>query len=328
MLRYIARRTLAAIPTIILISLVSFFVIQLPPGDFVTSYAATLKAQGDRSESRQALELMRQRYGLDQPLYIQYLKWVGGILRGDFGESLEWNVPVVSLIWERMGLTLALSLFTLLFTWSLAIPIGVYSAMHQYSLGDYVITVFGFIGMGVPSFLLALLLMWFAFKYLGQSVGGLFSPEYIKAPWSWDKFVDLLKHLWIPAVILGISGNASLIRIMRAQLLDELHKPYVIAARAKGLSERRLVWKYPIRIALNPFVSTVGWALPALISGTTIISVVLNLQTTGPLYWRALLSQDMYLAGAFLLLLSILTLIGTFISDILLAAMDPRIRYD
>ncbi len=328
MLRYIARRFLVAIPTVVLISIVSFFVIQLPPGDFLTSYAATLKAQGDRSESRQALELMRERYGLNQPIYVQYLKWVRGMLQGDFGQSLEWQVPVATLIWERMGLTLALSLGTLLFTWSLAIPIGVYSATHQYSIADYIITIFGFIGMGVPSFLLAIILMWFAFNYLGQNVGGLFSEPYIKAPWSWGKFVDLLKHLWIPVVILGISGNASLIRIMRAQLLDELHKPYVTTARAKGLSERRLIWKYPIRVALNPFISTVGWALPGLISGSTIISVVLNLQTTGPLLLRALNSQDMYLAGSFLLLLSVLTVIGTLVSDILLAALDPRIRLE
>jgi len=326
MLQYIFRRVLLTIPTIIVISMISFVIIQLPPGDYLSSYAATLLQQGDIIDA-QILANLRQRYGLGQPIYVQYTKWIWGILHGDFGQSLEWQVSVASLIWERLALTLALSLFTMLFTWLLAIPIGIYSATHQYSIGDYLFTFLGFVGLGVPNFMLALVLMYIALTFFGQSVGGLFSPEYMRAAWSWAKFVDMLKHLWIPMIILGTGGTAGLIRTMRAQMLDELHKPYVITARSKGLTEGKLLWKYPVRVALNPFFSTVGWALPGLISGATIVSVVLSLQTTGPLMLRALTSQDMYLAGSFLFMLSILTIIGTLISDIVLAAMDPRIRY-
>jgi len=327
MLQYIARRLLLMIPTIIAISIVTFIIIQLPPGDYLTSLVANMALQGEDVDQA-ALEMLKQRYGLGQPVYVQYLKWVWGIIsRGDFGQSFEWNKPVTELIWERLALTFVLSLSTLLFTWIVAFPIGIYSAVRQYSLGDYVFTFLGFIGLATPNFLLALVLMYISFKYFNQSVGGLFSPEFVEAPWSWAKVVDLLKHLWIPMVILGTSGTAGLIRIMRANLLDELRKPYVVTARAKGLPERKLILKYPVRVALNPFVSTVGWTLPGLVSGSAIVSVVLSLPTTGPLLLRALMSQDMYLAGSFILMLSVLTVIGTLISDILLAWLDPRIRY-
>lgn len=326
MLQYIVRRTLLMIPTIIAISVVAFIIIQLPPGDYLTSLVATMATQGEQIE-QSSLEALKVRYGLGQPVYVQYFKWVWGILHGDFGQSFEWNKPVSDLIWDRLALTFVLSLSTLLFTWIVAFPIGIYSAVRQYSLGDYVFTFLGFIGLATPNFLLALVLMYISFKYFNQSVGGLFSPEFVEAPWSWAKVWDLLKHLWIPMIILGTSGTAGLIRIMRANLLDELHKPYVVTARAKGLPERKLILKYPVRVALNPFVSTVGWTLPSLVSGSAIVSVVLSLPTTGPLLLRALMAQDMYLAGSFILMLSILTVIGTLISDILLAWLDPRIRF-
>jgi len=327
MLKYILNRAVIAIPTLIAVSIVSFIVILLPPGDYLTSYVATLRAQGDTISESELLAL-QQRYGLGQPVYIQYLKWMGGILHGDFGVSLEWRMPVGQLIGQRLLLTFVISLTTLLFTWTLAIPIGILSATRQYSLLDYTASFFGFVGLGIPNFMLALVLMWVAYAYFGASVGGLFSPEYLDAPWSLAKLWDMLRHLWIPVVVLGTSGTAGLIRIMRANLLDELRKPYVTAARAKGLAERRTVWKYPVRVALNPFVSTVGWSLPTLISGSTITAVVLSLPTTGPLLLRALISQDMYLAGSFLLTLSFLTVVGTLISDILLAWVDPRIRLE
>lgn len=327
MLQYIIRRILIAIPTLIAISIISFVVIQLPPGDYLTSYIANLRASGDTLDAEE-LRILAERYGLGQPIYVQYLRWMRGVLHGDFGYSLEWRVPVSQIIGERLLLTFVLSLSTILFTWTLAIPIGVLSATRQYSVADYVATFFGFIGLGVPDFLLALVLMWVAYAYFGQSVGGLFSPEFIDAPWSWARVWDMIKHLWIPMLILGTQGTAGLIRTMRANLLDELHKPYVITARAKGLPERKVIWKYPVRVALNPFISTVGWSLPALVSGATIVSVVLSLPTTGPLLLRALTSQDMYLAGGFLMMLSVLTVIGTLLSDILLAWSDPRIRFE
>lgn len=327
MIQYIARRILLMIPTLIAISIVSFIIIQLPPGDYLTTLVAGLAAQGE-SVDPEALKALEERYGLGQPIYVQYFKWISGIvLRGDFGQSFAWNRPVKDLIWDRMAFTVLLSVSTLIFTWVVAFTIGIYSAVRQYSPGDYVATFFGFLGLATPDFLLALILMYVAFKYFGQSVGGLFSPEYVEAPWSWAKVVDLLKHLWIPVIIIGTSGTAGLIRIMRANLLDELHKPYVVTARARGLSERKLLLKYPVRLALNPFISTVGWTLPALVSGEAIVAVVLSLPTTGPLFLRALQSQDMYLAGSFIFLLSTLTVIGTLLSDIALAWLDPRIRY-
>jgi peptide/nickel transport system permease protein len=314
------------IPTLIIISILSFIIIQLPPGDYLTSYVTTLRATGETVDEA-TLAAMEQRYGLGRPMYVQYWKWISGILlRGDFGQSFEWNQPVSELLWGRLALTFTMSLTTLLFTWIVAFPVGIYSAVRQYSIGDYVSTVIGYFGLATPNFLLALVLMYIAFRYFNQSVGGLFSPDYADAPWGWAKVWDLLKHLWIPVVIIGTAGTAGLIRIMRANLLDELHRPYVVTARAKGMTEVRLTVKYPVRVALNPFVSTLGWTLPVLVSGSSVVSIVLALPTSGPLLLRALMSQDMYLAGSFIMLLSVLTIIGTFISDILLAWLDPRIR--
>ena len=327
MLQYLARRIIVIIPTLFAISVVSFILIQLPPGDFLTTYAANLAAQGDTTSDEQ-LRALREAYGLGQPVYVQYYKWMSGILlHGDFGYSLEWKRPVGDLLWERMGTTLALTVSTLVFTWLLAIPIGIFSATHQYSKSDYFFTFIGFIGLGIPSFMIALILMWIAFRYLGLDVGGLYSPEYRGAPWSFGKFLDLMRHFWIPLVIIGLEGTASLIRTMRANLLDELNKPYVTAARARGLAERQMVWEYPVRVALNPFVSTAGFALPGLINGATIVGIVLSLPMHGPLLLRALQSQDMYLAGAFILLIAVLTILGVLVSDLVLAWIDPRIRY-
>ena len=325
MAQFILRRVLLFIPTLIATSIVSFIIIQLPPGDFLTSYVAQLAAQGETVDNA-AIQSLRERYGLGQPVHIQYLKWIGGMLRGDFGHSLEWNAPVSELIASRMTLTFLLAFATLIFTWVVSIPIGIYSAVKQYSVGDYLATFFGFLGLAIPDFLLALVLMWIAFSYFGQSVGGLFSPQYADAAWSMARVWDFLKHIWIPIIVLGTSGTAGLIRIMRANLLDELYRPYVETARAKGLSEWRMLIKYPVRVALNPFISTIGYTLPFLISGSIIVSVVLNLPTAGPMLLRALQSQDMYLAGAYIFLLSLLTVIGTLISDIMLAWLDPRIR--
>ncbi len=315
------------IPTLIGISILSFFIIQLPPGDFLTAKIAALEEQGQTIDVP-TLDAMKARYGLDQPMIVQYWKWVSRIIfHGDFGESFEWNRPVTQMIWGRLGLTFVLSLITLIFIWIIAFPVGIYSAVKKYSVGDYIFTFFGFIGLAIPNFLFALVLMYFAFSKLGLSVGGLFSSRFQEAPWSWAKFVDLMQHIWIPMIVLGLSGTASLIRTMRANLMDELKKPYVETARAKGLKENQLLIKYPVRVALNPFISTVGWILPSLVSGSTVVSIVLNLPTTGPLLLRSLQSQDMYLAGSFILLLSTLTVIGTLLSDILLAIADPRIRF-
>ncbi len=325
---FIARRIMFMIPTLIAVSILSFAIIQLPPGDFLTSYAAQLRQEGDMVDEAE-LESLRQRYGLGQPVYVQYAKWVKGILtEGDWGQSFEWQKPVKELIWERLGLTMLLSLSALLVSWFIAIPVGVYSATHQYSFLDYAMTTFSFIGLGTPGFLLALIILFVVQSKLGMNVGGLFSDEYMLAPWSWAKFVDMLKHIWVPMLILAVNGTAGNIRITRANLLDELNKPYVETARAKGVKENVLIWKYPVRVALNPFFSTVGWSLASLVSGATLIAIVLSLQTTGPMMLRALTSQDMYLAGSFLFLLSTLTVIGTLISDILLALVDPRIRLE
>jgi peptide/nickel transport system permease protein len=315
------------IPTLLAIAVTSFILIQLPPGDFMTSYIAQLESTGTTLDESEILSL-RQRYGLDDPLYVQFLKWFGNVLQGDFGVSFQYNKPVSELIWERVALTIVITLSTLIFTWIVALPIGVYAATHQYSAGDYFFTFIGFIGRGIPDFMLALILMWIALTSFGVSAGGLFSLEYRNAPWSWAKVWDLINHLWVPIIVLGTSNTADLIRIMRNNLLDELHRPYVETARSKGLGERRMLWKYPVRLALNPFVSTIGWVLPGLISGATIVSVVLGLPTAGPLLLSALLSQDMFLAGSFVFILSVLTVIGTLISDILLAWLDPRIQYN
>jgi len=327
MVAFFGRRIFLAIPTLIFISFISFVIIQLPPGDYVTSYAAQLRQQGDYISVAQEA-VMRQSMGLNDPLLVQYWRWISNIVfRGDFGHSLEWNAPVATLIWDRLALTLVISSVSLVITWLIAIPVGVYSATRQYSVLDHLFTVFGFLGKGVPDFLLALILMWIGFVYLQIDVGGLFSPQYQNAPWSVDKILNLLSHAWIPLVVLATGGAAGLIRVMRANMLDELDKPYVETAYAQGLSERQVVWNYPVRVALNPFISTVGWALPALFSGDVIVAVVLNLPTTGPLLLQALKMQDMYLAGSFILILSVFTVVGTLLSDILLAWFDPRIRH-
>ncbi len=326
MIAYIIRRILLMIPTLIAISIISFIIIQLPPGDFLTTYVAQLSASGETVDQAE-LEALKERFGLDEPLYKQYLKWASNFLRGDFGHSFEWNKPVSELIGERLSLTVIISVFTILFTWAIALPIGIYSAVRQYSWMDYFLTIIGFIGLATPNFLFALVMLWVSYAYLGLSIGGLFSPEYAEAPWSFAKVLDLMKHLWIPVVIVGTSHTAKFIRIIRGNLLDELRKPYVTTARAKGLSEIRLIMKYPVRVAINPLVSTIGWTLPELVSGIAITAVVLNLPTTGPLLLSALMSQDMQLAGTFIMLLSFLTVVGTLISDILLAWVDPRIRF-
>jgi len=327
MLAYIVRRIFLMIPTVFGISLVAFLIIQLPPGDFLDGVISAMESDGNQV-SAEMVAALRARYGLDQPIYVQYWKWISGIvLRGDFGMSFEWRQPVADLIWERTGLTFLLSLLTLVFVWIVSFPIGIYSAVKRYSVGDYVATFFGFVGLAIPNFLLALVLLYLVYVNFGVNLSGLFSSQYENAPWSWAKFVDLLTHLWLPLIVLGSSGIASLFRIMRANLLDELYKPYVVTARAKGLPEWKLILKYPVRVALNPFISTVGWVLPDLVSGAVITAVVLNLPLTGPMLLRALQSQDMYLAGSFIMLLGVLTVIGTLISDILLAVLDPRIRY-
>jgi peptide/nickel transport system permease protein len=328
MFAYIARRLLIMIPTLFLISVISFAALQLPPGDYLTSYAAQLTTQGEYID-QESLDTLRERYGLGEPVYVQYAKWVYGIVtRGDWGQSMEWQRPVKDLIWEALGLTVALAVFSLLISWVIAIPMGVYSATHQYSLPDYAMSIFSFLGVGVPAFMWALIIMYFAQTQLGLNVGGLFSEKYLSAPWNLDKVVDLFKHLWIPAVIVAIENTAGELRTTRANLLDEVNKPYVELARAKGLTEGKVIWKYPVRVAMNPFFSTVGWSLANRISSITLMSVVLSLQTTGPMQLRALMSQDMYLAGSFLVLLSALTIVGTLVSDILLAWVDPRIRLE
>ena len=327
MLNYIIRRVLIMIPTLVVISMLVFTIIQLPPGDIITSRLQELQAEG-QDISEEQIEALRARYNLNDPMYIQYIKWIGGFLVGNMGYSVMYGQSVNNLIWERLGYTLLITSSATLLTWLIAFPVGVYSALRQYSVLDYAATLAAFIGLATPNFLLALVLMYLGYEWFGIAVGGLFSPEYAGAEWSLGKFADLLGHLWIPAVVIGMGGMAGLMRIMRANLLDELGKPYVTTALAKGLHPIRLVIKYPLRIAINPFISTVGWMLPALISGSAITSVVLSLPTTGPLLLDSLKNQDMYLAGSFLLVLSALTVIGTLLSDILLAITDPRIRYE
>ena len=324
---FIFRRLLIMVPTLIVISMISFFIIQLPPGDYLTVWVAELEAAGEEVGMEMVAQL-RKRYGLDQPLHVQYWRWISGVVQGDFGQSFIFMRPVTSLIWERLGFTIAISLLSLLVTWAIAIPIGIYSAVRQYTLFDYLFTLLGFIGLATPAFLLALILMYLAYRYFGISVGGLFSREFVSAPWSWAKLLDLLSHVWIPVVVLALGSTAGMIRTMRANLLDQLEMPYVVTARAKGLSPLRLLLKYPVRLAINPVVSTIGWMLPWLISGSVIVAHVLNLPTTGPLLLKALYYQDMYLAGSFILMLSTLTVIGTLLSDISLAWVDPRIRFE
>lgn len=327
MLTFMIRRTAYMVPTLFLISIVAFVIIQLPPGDYLTTLVAQMASNGESLDKAQ-LAALQQRYGLGEPIYQQYAKWIWAILAHlDFGQSFEWNRPVSELIGDRLGLTVTLALSTTIFTTIVSFPIGIYSAVKQYSLGDYTFTTLGFLGLATPNFLLALVLMYLGFKYFDQSVGGLFSPQYVEASWNLGKFIDLLGHLWVPVIVLGTAGTAGLIRILRAQLLDELHKPYVVAARARGVPERKLLLKYPLRVALNPWVSTIGWLLPGLIGGEIIVATVLSLPTTGPLLLNSLTSQDMYLAGSLVLIMSVLTVIGTLLSDIALAWLDPRVRF-
>jgi peptide/nickel transport system permease protein len=324
---YIARRLILAIFTIIAISILSFMIIHLPPGDYVTSYIAQMAANGGAVSAEEAQNL-RIQYGLDQPIYIQYLRWVGMIIHGNFGVAMEYQLPVAQVIGDRLWLTIAVSVAALLFTWVIALPIGIYSAIRQNSILDYLFTFIGFIGLAIPNFLLALLVLYFGFKYFNANVGGLFSPEFAQAPWGWAKFQDMVGHLPIPAVVLGMAATAGQIRIMRANLLDEKRKPYVVTARAKGIPEYRVILKYPVRVALNPFASTIGYTLPYIVSGSVIVSIVLSLPTVGPLLYSALVALDMFLAGTIILLLGTLTVIGTLLSDLLLMWLDPRIRLD
>ena len=307
------------------ISVVAFILIQLPPGDFVDSYV-NHKQQGGVIMTRDEVDEMRRLLGLDRPMYVQYFDWVGGVVQGDFGFSWEYRRPVADVIGERLPLTLMLAFTTLLFTYLIAIPIGIYSAVRQYSVGDHAFTVLGYIGLATPNFMFALVLLYFGHVFFSTSVGGLFSAEFETAPWSWARFVDLLAHLWVPVVVLGTAGTAFQIRTMRATLLDEVNKLYVTAARASGLSEFRLLIKYPVRVAINPIVSTIGWELTNIISGAPIVGIVLSLPDTGPLFVDALLNSDLYLAGALILIYCALVIIGTLISDLLLLVLDPRIR--
>ena len=325
MLTFIIRRLLLMIPTVIIVSIISFVIIQAPPGDYVSAYVAQLE-KGGESIDQEAIDALRVRYGVDQPLYVRYFKWVRNILQGDLGMSMQWNQPVSTLIAARLPWSILISSVAFFFVYAIGIPIGMFSATHQYSIRDYVFTFMGFIGLAIPNFLFALVLLWFYFVYTGNAVMGLFSVEFQTAAWSFAKFVDLLKHLWIPGIIVGTAGTAALIRVMRANLLDELQKPYVMVARAKGLSERRVLYKHPFRIAINPVVSTIGWTLPKLVNGELLVSLVLGIPTIAPIFLSSLLMQDMYLAGSIVFILSLLTVIGTLISDVLLAWVDPRIR--
>ena len=327
MTQLIVKRLLLLPVLLFIFSVFSFIIIQAPPGDFVTSYIAELASSGSSMDQAQ-IDALRSTYGLDQPLTGQYLKWIGRILRGDLGVSLDWQKPIGELIGERLGLTVMLGLLTFFVSWGLAVPIGIISAVKKYTLLDYFFTVFNYIGIATPTFMVALIAMWLAFSWFGVSVTGLFSSEYVDAPWSLARFGDLMTHMWLPVLILTLSGTARLARIMRANLLDELNKPYVEMARAKGMSEWHLIIKYPVRLALNPLVSTIGWYLPLIFSGSLVVATVLNLPTIGPMLLRSLTNQDMFLAGAIVLIYCLLAIIGTLVSDILLAWLDPRIRME
>jgi len=325
MFRYFVQRLLVMIPTLIVISIAIFVIIQAPPGDWIETYIAQLKAQGEAVDPAK-IEFLRQTYGLDLPFYLQYLKWAGGLLQGNLGFSFEHQMPVSEVVGDRLSLTVVVSLASILFVWVVSFPIAVYSAVRQYSIGDYLFTFLGYIGLATPSFLLALILLYFAKEYFDLSIGGLMDPQYMGASWSWDKFQSILSHLWIPVLVIGLPGTAGMIRRLRANLLDELNKQYVTTGRAKGLPPGRLLVKYPLRISLNPFIADIGSLLPELISGSVIVSVVMALPLTGPMLLESLRSQDMYLAGSFLMFMAFLTVVGVFISDIMLALLDPRIR--
>ena len=325
MIVLIFRRVLLAFPTLLFISIVSFAIIQLPPGDFVTTRVSQWIAQGE-SVDAETETMLRARYGVDQPVSLQYLKWLRNLIRGDLGVSWAWAKPVGALVAERLPWSLLVSCISLVFVYLVAIPIGVLSATRQYTFSDYAFTFVGFVGLAIPNFLFALIFLWLFFLATGNSAIGLFSREYLSAPWSVGRVLDLLKHLIIPVIIVGTAGTASLIRVMRANLLDELKKQYVIVARAKGLAEGKLLFRYPVRMAINPIVSTVGWTLPALVNGELLTSIVLGLPTLAPVLLQSLLTEDLYLAGSIIFILSILTVVGTLLSDLLLVWADPRIR--
>jgi peptide/nickel transport system permease protein len=325
MFRYFVQRLLVMIPTLIVISIAIFVIIQAPPGDFLESYIAQLQAQGEAVDPAK-IEFLRRTYGLDQPFYMQYLKWAGGLVQGNLGYSFEHSMPVNEVVGDRLWLTVVVSVACILLVWAVSFPIAVYSAVRQYSIGDYAFTFFGYIGLATPSFLIALILLYLAKEYFDISIGGLMDPQYLNTGWSWPKFQSILAHLWIPVLVIGLPGTAGMIRRLRANLLDELNKQYVVTGRAKGLPPGRLLVKYPLRLSLNPFIADIGSLLPELISGSVIVSQVMALPLTGPMLLDALRSQDMYLAGSFLMFMAFLTVIGVFISDILLALLDPRIR--
>lgn len=325
MFGYIVQRLLIMIPTLLAISIIVFVIIQLPPGDYLSSYVAELQSQGEAVDP-QKIQFLREQYGLDKPLFEQYFVWLTGLLQGDFGYSFEYNLPVAKVVGDRLVLSIVVSVATIVFIWVVSFPIGVYSATRQYSIGDYTLTFLGFLGLATPNFLLALVLLYVANSVFGVSVGGLMDDKYLDAPWSWGKMLSVLAHLWIPVIVIGASGTAGMIRRLRANLLDELQKQYVVTGRAKGLPPGRLLIKYPLRMALNPFVADIGSLLPHVISGAAIVSIVLSLPTTGPMLLHALMSQDMFLAGSFLMFLATLTVVGVLLSDLLLAALDPRIR--
>ena len=327
MLGYVLRRFLYMMVLVVILSVVVFIIIQLPPGDYATAYLIQMKMRGAGDIDDEQIAAVKKQYGLDLPIYRQYLRWVAGLARGNLGRSFFWNKPINDLLAERLPLTLVLSSVTLIFTYVVAVPIGIYSATRQYSIFDYVFTVIGFIGVAVPGFLFALITLYVLFEVFGISAGGLFSAKYASAAWSWAKVKDLISHLWAPVIVIGASGTAWIIRVMRGTLLDELSKPYVETARAKGLAETKLLLRYPVRVAINPILSTIGWTLPGIFSGSTIVAVVLMLPTVGPLLLNALQAQDFYVAGSIVMILTVLTLIGTFISDILLAWADPRVRF-
>lgn len=327
MLRYILQRLLLIPVLLIMFSVMVFALVQAPPGDYLTSYIATISSSGS-SLDKAEIDALKQQFGLDQPVYVQYLRWMQSLLRGNLGLSLEYQRPNSELIMERLGLTLALALLAFVFTWAVAIPLGIYSATHRNTIMDYLTTVLNYVGVATPNFMLALILMWWAYSQFGLSITGLFSREYEQAAWSMGKVIDLLKHIWVPMIVIGIAGTARLTRVMRANLLDELNKPYMVSGRARGLSEWQLVMKYPVRLAINPLASTIGWYLPELFSGSLIVATVMNLQNIGPLLLRSLINQDMYLAGSILMIYCFLAIIGTLLSDLLLAWLDPRIRME
>jgi peptide/nickel transport system permease protein len=324
---YLLRRFLYMVALLFSVSLFSFFLIQLPPGDYLTSYIARLRDTRGTDIDQAEIDGLRMQYGLDEPLTSQYVKWVSNMFQGDFGRSFAWNMPVVTMINERLGITIFTSLLTLIVTYALAIPIGIYSATHQYSFLDYIFTGVGFAGLAMPSFFLALVIMYYLTKYTGMNVGGLYSQQFMDQPMSWDKFVDMLQHIPVLVLAVGLAGTASLIRIIRSGVLDELKKNYVTSARSKGLKEGKLLFKYPVRMAMNPVISTIGWILPNIVSGATVTAIAMNIPTIGSLLYESLLAQDTYVAGASIMLLSFLTVVGMFLSDVLLVIVDPRIRY-